>query len=179
MTPSARYEADTVRIRKAERADLLEVFRIEKACFPQPWPYSAFERFLGEPGFLVAVDDQGTDVLGYVVGDTTPNHGRDIGHVKDLAVREDARGRGYGRRLLERAVVSLAVGGAAVVKLEVREDNGVARSLYRNVGFEPLRRHRRYYGDGEDALVMGLDVQAWQATHDRDQGNEGTSNGEG
>lgn len=33
-------------IRRAERADLLAIYRIEKASFPQPWPYEAFDRFL-------------------------------------------------------------------------------------------------------------------------------------
>jgi ribosomal-protein-alanine N-acetyltransferase len=151
---------DSVRIRQVERADLLEVFRIEKASFPQPWPFSAFERFLGEPGFLVATC--GCDVLGYVVADVTPNHGRDIGHVKDLAVHADARECGIGRALLRRALIALAIRGAALVKLEVREGNDPALRLYRDVGFETIRRVPRYYADGEDALVMVLDVAQWQ-----------------
>ena len=69
-----------VAVRRASRADLLDVFRIEKRSFPQPWPYAAFERFLDESGFLVADDDE---VVGYVVADTMPNHGTNIGHVKD------------------------------------------------------------------------------------------------
>ncbi|MFB6131169.1 MAG: ribosomal protein S18-alanine N-acetyltransferase [Salinigranum sp.] len=152
---------DEVRIRRAEQADLLDVFRIERASFPQPWPFSAFEGFLDEPGFLVAV--RGAEVVGYVVGDLTPNYGRDIGHIKDLAVQSDARERGVGRALLERALTLLAVGGAALVKLEVRESNGPALSLYRDLGFEVLRRVQRYYADGEDALVMVLDVGDWRA----------------
>jgi hypothetical protein len=42
----------------------------------------------------------------------------------------------------------------------VRESNGPARSLYRDVGFAPARRVPRYYDDGEDALVMTLDARA-------------------
>ena len=152
--------AEETTIRQAEQADLLEVFRIERACFPQPWPFSAFETFVGEPGFLVAVRD--LTVQGYVVSDVTPNYGRDIGHVKDIAVAPDARGEGVGRRLLTEALARLAVAGAAVVKLEVRETNDVAQSLYRDVGFEPMRRVPRYYEDGEDALLMVLDVADWQ-----------------
>jgi ribosomal-protein-alanine N-acetyltransferase len=155
---------DDVTIRQATRADLLAVFRIEKSCFSQPWPYSAFESFLEEPGFLVAV--RGTDVLGYVVSDVTPNHGRGIGHIKDIAVHPDARGVGLGRLLLQRALVTLSVGGASMVKLEVRVSNDVARSLYNDVGFEPARRVPRYYADGEDALLMLLDVESW---HTRQQ----------
>ena len=155
---------DEVRIRRVERADLLEVFRIEKASFPQPWPFSAFEQFLDEPGFLVATGDGA--VLGYVVADVMPNHGRDIGHIKDIAVHEEVRGRGLGRALLRRVLVALAIEGAALVKLEVREGNAPALKLYRDEGFETLRRIPRYYADGEDALVMVLDVSEWQASRE-------------
>jgi ribosomal-protein-alanine N-acetyltransferase len=159
VTVQPADEAGGVTLRPAERADLLSVYRIERECFPQPWPFSAFESFLDEPGFLVAVDDG--IVVGYVVADVTPNFGRDIGHVKDLAVHPEARGDGLGHRLLARALNVLVAGGATVVKLEVRESNDVARGLYCDVGFEPARRVPGYYEDGEDALVMVLDAVAW------------------
>jgi ribosomal-protein-alanine N-acetyltransferase len=149
-----------VSIRGAEPSDLRSVVDIERAAFDQPWPYAAFERFLDEPGFLVAVESEA--VIGYVVGDVTPNFGRDIGHVKDLAVADAARRRGVGRSLLVRSLVALTVDGAAVVKLEVREGNGAARALYRDVGFDVARRIPRYYRDGEDALVMLLDAAEWR-----------------
>ena len=152
--------AEEVVIRQAEEADLLSVFRIERAVFAQPWPFSAFEQFMGESAFLVAA--AGDSVVGYVVADVTPNYGRDIGHVKDLAVHPDVRRNGLGGRLLERAMFELAFTGAALVKLEVRETNEPAIELYESFGFEPLRRVRRYYEDGEDALVMALDVTAWK-----------------
>lgn len=182
-----------VTVRPAERADLLAVQRIENRCFTQPWPFDAFERFLGEEAFLVAerddgvggrsVDD-GTDesgrvgngidtgaVVGFAVADVTPNFGQDIGHLKDLAVLPDHRGEGLGRLLLRSALTRLAAQGAAVVKLEVREGNDGARSLYRSEGFDPLRRVPRYYDDGEDALVMVLDLSTWSGT---DSGPSGT-----
>ena len=153
--------ASGVTVRPADRADLLDVLRIERESFAEPWPYSAFESLLDAPAFLVAVGDpgagerdEGAPILGYVVGDVTPNHGRDIGHIKDLAVRPDARGVGIGRRLLREALLELSLSGAAVAKLEVRAGNDAARSLYRAEGFEPTRRVPRYYGDGEDALLL-------------------------
>jgi len=160
--PDARSD---VRIREAEAADLLAVVRIERASFPQPWPYDAFERYLDAPGFLVAVDEgDGEDavdtqnVVGYVVADFVPNHGRGLGHVKDLAVHPDRRGEGLGATLLEAALSKLAAQSARTVKLEVRESNGRARSLYEEFGFEPLRRVPRYYDDGEDALILVRDL---------------------
>ncbi|MFC7230207.1 ribosomal protein S18-alanine N-acetyltransferase [Saliphagus sp. GCM10025308] len=144
---------DGVTIRQAERADLLAVVQIENTSFPQPWPYDAFTQFLGEPGFLVAETDDGR-VAGYVVSDVTPNYGRDIGHVKDVAVHPDWRGSGIGSALLGRSLAVLASQGAHSVKLEVRESNDGAKRLYDRFGFDPLRRVPRYYDDGEDAIVM-------------------------
>jgi ribosomal-protein-alanine N-acetyltransferase len=82
--------------------------------------------------------------------------------VKDLAVAAPARQRGIGRSLLVQSLAALAVEGASLVKLEVRESNDPAQALYRDVGFETARRVSRYYRDSEDALVMVLDVADWR-----------------
>jgi ribosomal-protein-alanine N-acetyltransferase len=149
-----------VTVRQAVRADLFEVSRIERASFPQPWPLSAFERFLGEPGFLVAVDEDAASggglqrtVFGYVVSDPVPNHGQPVGHVKDIAVHPRRRGEGIGATLLARALDALATHGATTAKLEVRPSNAVARALYDDFGFDHLQTVRGYYDDGEDALI--------------------------
>ena len=177
-----------ISVRQAEHADLISVLRIERACFDDPWTYDAFQRFLGEPGFLVAerggidrdefggtdrdefggpdregIVDGEREVVGFAIADATPNVGRDIGHLKDLAVHPDARGRGIGRMLLRTTLARLHGMGVAVVKLEVRESNEVARSLYATEGFEPIRRVPRYYRDGEDALVLVVDLAEWSA----------------
>jgi len=158
--PETRGNVD---IRDAERADLLAVKRIENASFPQPWPYDAFDRYLDAPGFLVAVEPNGSDdgdgiddagVVGFVVADLVPNHGEGLGHVKDLAVHPERRGGGVGESLLAAALGTLSAHDAASVKLEVRESNEAARSLYEKFGFGPLRRVPRYYDDGEDALIL-------------------------
>lgn len=148
-------------MRESTRADLLSVFRIERTVFADPWPYDAFERLLPEPAFLVAERDSDSAILGYVVADVTPNFGRDIGHIKDIAVHPDEQRRGIGGLLLRAALSRLRMQNASIVKLEVRESNGRARSMYRSQGFETLRRVNRYYRDGEDAIVMVLDLEAW------------------
>ncbi|ELY68679.1 ribosomal protein S18-alanine N-acetyltransferase [Natrinema versiforme] len=152
MTTPAPEDGEEVTIRLAERADLLAVVRIENVSFSQPWPYDAFERFLGEPGFLVAEHDG--EVAGYIVADVTQQVGRALGHVKDIAVHPDHRGNGVGSTLLSRSLGVLAARGAQTVKLEVRRSNDGAKRLYQEFGFDPLRRVPQYYGDGEDAIVM-------------------------
>jgi ribosomal-protein-alanine N-acetyltransferase len=166
VTTTPAEDGDGVRIRQAVQADLLAVLRIERASFDQPWPFSAFERYLDDPGFLVAVAngesagyfDDDESVVGYVVANLVPNHGRAFGHVKDIAVHPDYRSEGIGADLLERALTVLGARGAQSVKLEVRASNERAVSLYRNFGFEYLRTMPRYYDDGEDALILVVDL---------------------
>ena len=156
MTVS-RPEPDGVSIRRAERADLLAVVRIESASFPQPWPADAFGQFLGEPGFLVAVDAE-ERIVGYAVADVARTHGGRIGHLKDIAVHPDRRGQGIATGLLQRVFAVLGSRGAGSVKLEVRKSNESAIALYRRFGFEELRRVEDYYADDEDAVVMIRDL---------------------
>ena len=143
--------AGSVQVRRAQRDDLTAVFHIEQAVFPQPWPFAVFRRFVGEPGFLVA-DDGG--VVGYVVADTIVGQGLAIGHIKDLAVRPDRHGEGIGGVLLARAIDALTSRPIDSVKLEVRESNDRAISLYHRYGFVHRRTLPGYYADGENALVL-------------------------
>ncbi|WP_436902802.1 ribosomal protein S18-alanine N-acetyltransferase [Halovenus halobia] len=151
MTTAPPADQPEVDIRPAERADLLGVYRIETDSFSQPWPFSAFEQYLGDPGFLVAMEES---VLGYVVADTVSNQGIPLGHIKDLAVRQDARGNGVGTELLRHAIGTLESQGVHAIKLEVREGNQRAIELYRAHGFEQQRSIDGYYDDGEDALLL-------------------------
>jgi ribosomal-protein-alanine N-acetyltransferase len=159
VTTVAPDDRDPAAVREVDRDDLLTIHRIEKAAFPQPWPFSAFERYLDEPGFLVAEredPDAGDDpaVVGYVVADTVPNHGSPLGHVKDIAVDPAHRCEGVGSTLLQRAIDVLGEKEAGSVKLEVRATNDGAISLYREFDFHHRRTIPNYYGNGEDALVM-------------------------
>ena len=158
VAPDGPETPDTPSVRRAVRADLIEIHRIEQASFPQPWPFSALESYLGEPGFLVAEtgNDDGDPpaVAGYVIADTVPNHGTPLGHIKDLAVRPAYRREGIASALLRRAIEVIDQTGAGSVKLEVRADNGGARQLYRRFGFEHRKTIPNYYSNGEDALVM-------------------------
>lgn len=57
----------------------------------------------------------------------------------------------------------MTIAGATVVKLEVRVSNDPAIRLYRSVGFESARRIPGYYGNGEDAYIMVLDLSEWKS----------------
>lgn len=61
--------------------------------------------------------------------------------LQDLVVRPDRRGRGHGRRLVEALTEAGRRAGAREAFLQVREDNHVARGLYRQLGFTTAYRY--------------------------------------
>lgn len=159
MTITAPRSDEDVSIRPAERADLLAVVRIESESFPQPWPYEAFEHFLGEPAFIVAITAT-DEVVGYAVSDVEKSLGNAIGHLKDIAVHPAYRNQRVGSALLARSIELLSQSAIDAIKLEVRESNDGARRLYRDFGFGDLRRLSNYYDDEEDAIVMVKSIRS-------------------
>jgi len=80
-------------------------------------------------------------------------------HLIDLAVEPESRRHGVGRALLRRVIDFGRAAGGAQVLLEVRRSNTAALGLYAGAGFRELDVRRAYYVDnGEDALVMRLDL---------------------
>ena len=91
----------------------------------------------------VYVERDAGQIAGFVA--TFPLRGG-ITWVELLAVHPDHRRCGVGARLLC---------GLAPVYLIVRAGNVGALAFYRRVGFAVVELWRGYYGDGEDAVVMG------------------------
>ena len=79
-------------------------------------------------------------------------------HVMNLAVRPEARRRGFGRFLLGLGLARGRRAGAGRALLEVRAGNAAARGLYAECGFRPLGQRKQYYVDpSEDAYVLVLE----------------------
>jgi ribosomal-protein-alanine N-acetyltransferase len=74
-------------------------------------------------------------------------------HITAVAVHPDHRQRGLGRRVLEALLVLAQRAGATRATLEVSTTNGAARALYASVGFQEVAIRRRYYRNGDDALI--------------------------
>jgi len=78
------------------------------------------------------------------------------GKIMSICVREDFRGQGLGRKLLDSAIEALdRQASADFVSLRVRKfTNPNAVELYRKLGFHVDEVAENYYRDGEAALVM-------------------------
>jgi len=132
-------------------ADLEQVLSIEMRSFPHPWLRQHFIDELNSPyAFPISAFDGSGRLVGYICLMLL----LDEGHIMNVAVDPDLRGSGVGRALVQKVLDDCREAGASFVSLEVRESNLPAISLYRNMGFAVVGKRKRYYENGEDALMM-------------------------
>lgn len=84
-------------------------------------------------------------------------------HITLVAVHPDWRRRGLGRRVLSALLQRARSAGACHATLEVAAGNGAAQSLYSRCGFRTAGVRRRYYRDGDDALVQWTSLERQDA----------------
>ena len=87
-------------------------------------------------------------------------------HILNFGVRRSMRGQGVGRALISHILQETFDESARWATLEVRKSNRVARTLYESLGFSEVAVREKYYSDdGEDAIVMGLNIQHFISQH--------------
>lgn len=143
-----------ITVRPMAEKDLDAVLAIETASFSHPWTKRHFlDELESRHGFpFVAVCASG-EVAGYLCLKVV----LDEGEILDVAVDKVFRRRGVGRLLVTHVLEKCADAGAAFLALEVRVGNVAAQELYRSLGFQETGRRKRYYQDGEDAVLMAYD----------------------
>ena len=139
-----------ITIREWREDDLEQIAQIERDSFADAWPKELLAdvlRYSFLYGFLIEDDGK---VLGYgclrVLFETAD--------VDNIAVEKSHRGKGYGDILLTLMETRAAALGATECLLEVRVSNAPAIALYQKHGFEQIAVRKKYYENGEDALVM-------------------------
>ena len=142
-------------IRRMRLKDLDEVAALEEATFARPWSRESFRQELTRnvaARYLVAQED------GRVIGYAGAWIILDESHITNIAVAENARGRGIGRKMTEELLQLLSNLGASYATLEVRVSNQRAQNLYKRLGFISVGKRKRYYEDNnEDAYLMVCD----------------------
>ena len=142
-------------IRRMTLQDVDRVYEIEKATFATPWSRQSFvDEMTTNKCARYLVCEEGGRVTAYAGAWIVLEEG----HVTNVAVDKEARGRGVGTALT-RALIQYASNlGVSYMTLEVRRSNAVARRMYASLGFVELGVRKRYYEDnGEDAYLMVLD----------------------
>jgi ribosomal-protein-alanine N-acetyltransferase len=143
-------------ISNATSADLPAVVELERLTFDHPWTLRDFEIELRLPrSHLKLLRRRVGGPLGgfisyWIIEDEI--------QLMKVATDPRAQRRGIARTLIEEMIAEGRRRGAHRVTLEVRPSNRAARSLYRDLGFVEVGRRPRYYRDGEDALLLDLEL---------------------
>lgn len=139
-----------IEIRAAALADAQALAALHAAAFAAPWDAQALARLLAQPGSIA--------VLAELQGFALLRVAADEAEILTLAVAPAARRRGIGSALVSQAAAKARDEGARTLFLEVAAINAAARALYARLGFAAAGRRRDYYGAGQDALLLKVQL---------------------
>ena len=139
-------------LRPMTKADLDAVCLLEEQCFSVPWSRESMEKEIegnDQAHYLVA------EIDGNVVGYAGFWQVLDEGHIMNIAVAPEMRGRSIGEELLRTMLQQGTQLGIIYWTLEVRVSNVAAIGLYEKVGFSSAGIRPGYYEKPpEDANIM-------------------------
>lgn len=147
-----------------------QVLALDQACLGGLWTADGYRRELESPNsdLLIVLASPGTPTAQMTLpegslGQSPPVQVIGLGclwaileeaHITLLAVDPRFQGQGVGQWLLLQLMTASHQRGLERATLEVRASNQRAIHLYEKLGFKTAGRRRRYYADGEDALIL-------------------------
>ena len=138
-----------ISIRKMKPGDVDSVYQLEQVIFKDSWSY-----------ILLSSETDGDEykkpfvleVNGELAGYTFIWTIADEVHINNFAIHPSFRRKGLGLKLISFIFESFS--GYKNIFLEVRVSNHSAIELYNKSGFKKYFVRKKYYSDGEDAIVM-------------------------
>lgn len=80
------------------------------------------------------------------------------GEIVDIIIDDNFKGKGYGYKLLKKAIEIIDNTNVLNITLEVNKNNLSAINLYKKVGFEICAERKNYY-EGQDGYLMIKDLR--------------------
>lgn len=140
-----------MRIRKWAKSDIEQLSILEVEIFETPWDLHSIESAIKLNTFrgYIIENNEGEIVGYYGYSFVVPE-----ADLETVAVISKERGNGYGNIILEHFIKECEEKEILYQYLEVREDNDVAKNLYKKYGFINIGKRKNYYGKNKDAIVM-------------------------
>ncbi len=147
MEPTVRYY---------NSGDFDLVCSLEQGKKGSPYAAAVFARQAGElfPDTFLVLEEGGL-VRGYAVAGIVHAKPGEAWIIR-MRIADNCQGRGLGRRLTSGLIARLSNKGVNKIFLTVSPDNIPAVRLYASAGFFENAFEPRYFGAGEDRLVMML-----------------------
>jgi ribosomal-protein-alanine N-acetyltransferase len=126
-----------------------------EAGLPWSWRATRVLRAIRATDTNVLVARRGNDIVGFAI----MRYGPLEAGLQLFAVRPTERRRGIGTALIQWLIEAARVAGIYVVYVEMRADNAVARSFYRDRGFEDMEPLPSYYSNSLPGHRMAYDLR--------------------
>ena len=78
----------------------------------------------------------------------------DEANLMDIVTKKDMRHKGFGKILLKELLTLSKKSNCLSITLEVNENNDNAISLYNSFGFKTVGKRKKYYQNGDSAILM-------------------------
>lgn len=149
-------------LRPLELTDIDELMVIENLVMPNPASAEMYRRELTENSIstyyaLTTADE--TNGRQHLIGYAGHWLIAEECHISIIAVHPSRRRHGLGGLLLLNQLLIACQQDALFATLEVRVGNIAAQTLYQRFNFDVVGRRRHYYPDGEDALLMTVEMR--------------------
>lgn len=137
------------------------VLELDQICLGGLWTEAGYRREIESPNSDLLVLQAANQVIGlgclWAILEEA--------HITTLAIHPDYHRQHLGQLLLTQ-LLRLAWGrGLTHATLEVRKSNHRALSLYQKFGFRTAGERKKYYSDGENALILWCSLQTTADDH--------------
>ena len=140
-----------VKVEKPSLDDLHEIYEIEKSVFKNCWSEISLKKELENKNFnLNLLCRLNNKIIGYFFSKNVKNEY----HVLNFALKKNYQHRGYGKLFFNIIINEYILDGS--VFLEVKRSNLSAINFYKKFNFKEIGLKKKYYSDGEDAIIMRL-----------------------
>jgi ribosomal-protein-alanine acetyltransferase len=142
-----------ITIEDASIRHLERLYEIEMECFKkEAFTKQQIAQLLQNSNSISLVAKENGNIIGFIIGALSMEDGNIVGHVLTIDVSPSHRRKGVGLKLLQEMEKIFRDRGAKVCRLEVREDNVAAISLYRKLGYRKVGMLKHYYGEAHGIL---------------------------
>ena len=150
-------QAEDISLVRLTEAYINEMMEIENLSFTAPWSRDSYLHDLKENPWAYY---SGCLYQGRLIGYAGVWQIIDEGHISNVAVHPDFRGRCVGELLLRDIFCFCVKHGICRVTLEVRKSNLSAQKLYERLGFRCVGLRPKYYTDNnEDACIYWCELE--------------------
>jgi ribosomal-protein-alanine acetyltransferase len=138
----------TLAIEDASIRYLDRLYEIEMECFErEAFTKEQIAHLLTDYNSVNLVAKVNDEIVGFIIGMIYVETNALIGHILTIDISPIQRQKGIAQRLLQEIERIFKGKNVKACRLEVREDNIAALSLYQKLGYKKTARLKNYYGN--------------------------------